>query len=251
MVGVIPVAVSVHTVISWVFAMTIQPMWHSTIFGPYFVAGAIFSGIAAILSFLIILRKVYKLEDYLKPVHLDYLGKLLLVMTMFWLYFTFSEYLTTYYGNEPQEMAVFNAKLFGPYAPQFWTMAVTCFCIPFLILCRRATRSSPVWLFVASISVNIGMYLERYTIVVPTLINPRVPITQAIYHPSWVEWGVLAGTISTFLLLYLTFIKIFPIISVWEVEEGIHEGIDETRDRVASYFPAPESAPPHRKGGAA
>ena len=100
-VAVIPIAVSVHTVVSWVFAMTIQPMWHSTIFGPYFVAGAIFSGIAALIIAMAVIRRVYHLEGYLKPVHFNNLGILLLVMTLLWFYFTFAEFLTTYYGNEP------------------------------------------------------------------------------------------------------------------------------------------------------
>ena len=90
---VLPVAVSVHTVVSWVFGMTVQPMWHSTIFGPYFVAGAIFSGVAALLSVMVIVRKVYHLESYLKPIHFNYLGQILLVMTLLWFYFTFSEFI--------------------------------------------------------------------------------------------------------------------------------------------------------------
>ncbi len=234
MVAVIPIAVSVHTVVSWVFAMTIQPMWHSTIFGPYFVAGAIFSGIAAILTFMVILRRVYHLEEYIRPIHFDYLGRLLLVMTLFWLYFTFAEYLTTWYGNEPQEIQVFRAKLFGAYAVPFWTMFTTCFVIPFSILVFRRT---PGWILIASISVNIGMYLERYTIVVPTLINPRIHLNNAVYSPSWVEWSILLGCITAFLFLYLAFTKVFPIVSVWEVEDGIENGLRESEERVKSYFP--------------
>ena len=138
---IIPIAVSVHTVVSWVFAMTITPMWHSTIFGPYFVVGAIFSGIAALITTMVILRKVYHLEEYLRPIHFNNLGILLLVMCMLWFYFTAAEYLTTWYGHEPMEMSVFYAKLYGPYAPYFWTMFVTCFIIPFAILSRKRTRT--------------------------------------------------------------------------------------------------------------
>ena len=121
---VIPIAVSVHTVVSWVFAMTIQPMWHSTIFGPYFVVGAIFSGIAAIIIAMAIVRKAYALEKYLLPIHFKNLGLLMLVMACLWFYFTFAEHLTTWYAQEPSEIAVFNAKVFGRYSPFFWTMVV-------------------------------------------------------------------------------------------------------------------------------
>jgi len=237
MVIILPVAISVHTVISWVFSMTIQPMWHSSIFGPFFVAGAIFSGIAAIMTFMIILRKAFHLEDYLKPIHLNHLAKLLLVMTLLWFYFTFAEHLTTWYGNEPKEQAVLWAKLTGRFAPQFWTMVVTCFVIPFFVLFTDKRRSSPSWLMVASISVNIGMYLERFTIVVPSLVNPRIHLNSVQYSPTWVEWSILAGCTPGFLLLYLTFTKVFPIISVWEVEEGIEKAPAEVQSRLLDYYP--------------
>jgi molybdopterin-containing oxidoreductase family membrane subunit len=246
MVMVLPIAISVHTVVSWVFAMTIQPMWHSTIFGPYFVAGAIFSGIAAILTFMVILRRAYHLEAYLRPIHFDHLGKLFLVMTLFWLYFTFAEYLTTYYGGEQHELRVFFDKVTGRFALPFWVMVVTCFVIPFAILCRSRGRRSEWGILFASLSVNVGMYLERYTIVVPSLTNARIQMTDARYSPSWVEWSILAGCVSTFLLLYLGFTKLFPIISVWEVEEGIEHGPRETTERLATYYPpvpAVEEAP--------
>jgi len=213
---VIPVAVSVHTVVSWVFAMTIQPMWHSSIFGPYFVVGAIFSGIAAIITAMVIVRKVYGLEAYLKPVHFNNLGILLLVMCCLWFYFTFAEHLTAWYAHEPNELTVFDAKLFGRFAPLFWAMFVFCFVVPFAILANNRTRTITGTL-VASISVNIGMWLERFTIVVPSLSNPRAPVHTFIYSPSWVEWSLMAGCFAAFALLYMGFTKLFPIISMWEL----------------------------------
>lgn len=215
---VIPIAVSVHTVVSWVFAMTIQPMWHSSIFGPYFVVGAIFSGIAAIIVAMAIVRKVYRLEAHLRPVHFNNLGLLLLVMACLWLYFTFAEHLTAWYGQEPMELTVFNEKLFGRFAPYFWTMFLTCFVVPFAILANSRTRTIGGTV-VASISVNIGMWLERFTIVVPSLSNPRVPIHSLVYVPSWVEWSLMAGCFAAFALLYMGFTKLFPIISMWELDE--------------------------------
>ncbi len=215
---VIPIAVSVHTVVSWVFAMTIQPMWHSTIFGPYFVVGAIFSGIAAIITAMVIVRKVYHLEAYLTPAHFNNLGILLLVMACLWFYFTFAEYLTTWYGQEPTEIAVFNAKVSGPFAPFFWAMFVFCFLIPFPILANPRTRTIAGTL-VASVAVNIGMWLERFTIVVPSLSNPRSPIHTFVYVPSWVEWSLMAGCFAAFTLLYMGFTKLFPIVAIWELEQ--------------------------------
>ena len=213
---VIPVAISVHTVVSWVFAMTIQPMWHSSIFGPYFVVGAIFSGIAAIITAMVIVRKVYGLEAYLQEIHFKNLGMLLLVMACLWLYFTFAEHLTTWYAQEPQELNVFNAKLFGRFAPFFWAMALFCFVIPFTILANPRTLTINGTLL-ASISVNIGMWLERFTIVVPSLSNPRAPVHTFIYWPSWVEWSLMAGCFAAFTLLYMGFTKLFPIVSIWEL----------------------------------
>ncbi|OYW00617.1 MAG: hypothetical protein B7X11_04405, partial [Acidobacteria bacterium 37-65-4] len=137
----VPIAVSVHTVVSWVFAMTIQPMWHSSIFGPYFVVGAIYSGIAAIIVAMAIIRKGCHLEAFLKPLHFDYLGRLLLVMTLLWTYFTFAEYITTYYGNSPDEIKVMMSKLTGPFAPYFWTMVICCLPIPLIILGVRRFRT--------------------------------------------------------------------------------------------------------------
>ena len=237
---VLPIAVSVHTVVSWVFGMTIQPMWHSTIFGPYFVAGAIFSGIAALIVAMAVLRWAYGLGEYFKEVHFRNLGALLLVMTLLWFYFTFSEFLTTYYGGEPAHMRVFDAKLWGPYAPLFWGMVLCCFIIPFGILEPNRTRNIPGTV-IASIFVMIGMWLERYLIVVPTLINPRLPYARGMYHPTWVEISLTAGCFAAFILLYAVFSKIFPIISVWEIREGRHQGIEEAMERIKGYLPAAET----------
>ena len=239
---VIPIAVSVHTVVSWVFAMTVQPMWHSTIFGPYFVVGAIFSGIAAIIIAMAIIRRAYRLENYLKPIHFNNLGILLLVMTLLWFYFTFAEFLTTYYGAEPAHMAIFRSKTEGKFSPLFWFMVVTCFIVPFSLLANKRTRGTVWGTVTASISIEIGMWLERFLIVVPSLSQPRLPRTAATYTPSWVEWSMFAAFISMFILLYAVFTKLFPIISIWEVREGREHGIREVTERVESYLPATAEA---------
>lgn len=233
---VIPIAVSVHTVISFIFAMTIQPMWHSAIFGPYFVVGAIFSGIAALMIAMYILRKVYHLEGYFKEIHFNYLGILLLVMTCAWFYFTLAEFLTVFYGSEPHEMQVFWEKFTGRYAVGFWTMVVTNFVIPMAILGRTKTRTS-VGTLIASISILIGMWLERYLIIVPTLVNPALPYPRGMYFPSWVELCMMLGAFSLFILFYTIFTKFFPIISIWEIKEGREKAVFEVEERVKSYLP--------------
>jgi molybdopterin-containing oxidoreductase family membrane subunit len=233
---VIPIAVSVHSVVSFVFSMTLQPMWHSTIFGPYFVVGAIFSGIAALIVAMIIFRKAYGLQSYLKPIHFRYLGQLLLVMALLWFYFTFAEYLTGYYGAEPEEMKVFRAKFTGPFWPFFWGMVLCNFVIPLICLVRLGRRTVGKVL-AASLSVVVGMWLERFIIVVPTLSFPRLPFPEGIYWPTWVEWGETAGSFGLFALFYLLFTKFFPIISIWEIREGREVGLKEVEERLITYLP--------------
>jgi len=241
-IAVIPVAVSVHTIIGWIFAMTLRPMWHSTIFGPYFVVGAIYSGIAALLVAMVVLKRVYHLGEFFRPVHFDYMGRLLLVFSLLWLYFTFAEYLTAFYGNEPAEMRGFWARLSGPFAIPFWTMVAGCFIIPFALMCRRATRTAR-GTFVAGIAVVIGMWLERFNIVVPTSVNPRWSVVEiGHYLPSWVEMSILAATFSGFILLYMVATKFFPIISIWEMKEGREASVREVAERVSSYLPELQKA---------
>ena len=233
---VIPIAVSVHSVVSFVFSMTLQPMWHSTIFGPYFVVGAIFSGIAGLIVAMIVFRKAYGLEYYLKPIHFRYLGQLLLIMSLFWLYFTFSEYLTGYYGAEPEEMKVFWSKFDGTFAVFFWGMVLCNLVIPLACLARLAQHTVGKVL-TASIAVIVGMWLERFIIVVPSLSSPRLPFPQTIYWPTWVEFGETAGSFALFALFYVLFTKFFPIISIWEIREGREVGMKEVEERVLSYLP--------------
>jgi len=246
MVLVIPIAISVHTVISYIFAMTLQPGWHSTIFGPYFVVGAIFSGIAALMMLMIALRRIFHLERYLKQIHFDHLSKLLLIMSLIWFYFTFSEYLTAFFGNEPSEMRVFYYKFTGPYAPYFWGMVVCNFVFPLVILSFRRLRTIP-GIFIASLAVVIGMWLERLNIVVPSLANPRLPYPSGFYTPSLVEWAMFAGGIASFILGFVIFARFFPLISIWEIQEGREESISHTTTRLEHYLPEPA---PATSGGA-
>jgi molybdopterin-containing oxidoreductase family membrane subunit len=233
---VIPVMITVHTVVSFVFAMTIQPMWHSAIFGPYFVVGAIFSGVASVIVVVAVLRRVYHLEHYIKPIHFNNIGVFLLAMTLLWFYFTFAEYITVFYGNEPVHMEIFWSKLAGKFAPLFWLHFILCFVIPLPILALRKTRTIRGTV-IASICIVLGMWLERFVIIVPTLTKQRMSVDQAFYMPTWVEWSILAGCISLFMLLYALFTKVFPIVPIWEIREGRERAVAVVSERIKSYLP--------------
>ena len=230
-VAIIPIAVSVHTVVSWVFAMSLVPMWHSAIFGPYFVVGAIFSGIAALLIAMAILRKTFHLEAFFRPIHFNNLSLLMLTMACLWFYFTFAEHLTVWYGNEPDEIAVLNARLYGPFSTAFWSMITCCFIIPLGILSFKRTRTV-IGTVVASCAVVIGMWLERYIIVISSASYPRSETMWdgGVYTPSLVEISLTAAEFAAFVLLFIVFAKLFPLVSIWEIKEGDERDIDAVTD---------------------
>jgi molybdopterin-containing oxidoreductase family membrane subunit len=220
-IAIIPVAVSVHTIVSFDFSMAPVPMWHSTIFGPYFVAGAIFSGIAALIIAMASLRRFLHLEDYLHPVHFENLGKLLLMMCLLWGYFIYNERLTVWYGNGSAEREVLLSTQRGSFAPLYWTMVVCNFVIPFVILSLRKLRTI-AGCVVASFSVLIGMWLERFLIVVPSLGHKYLPYAWGTYRPRPVEIIITVATFAAMTLLYVLFSKLVPIISIWELKVGEH-----------------------------
>ena len=215
---IIPIAVSVHTVVSWIFGMTLRVGWHSTIFGPYFVVGAILSGIATIILAMAVFRRAYHLEKWIKPLHFRNLGLMMLALELILIYFTLSEYLTAAYGSESADTAWLNSLAFGPYAYLFWGMVVGGFLIPVFILAFTRVRSV-AWLVVAAVMVNVGMWFERLLIVVPAMATPQMPVSWGTYTPTWVEWSYTAGAVAGFVLLYAIFSKLFPLVSIWEVSE--------------------------------
>ena len=220
-IAIIPVAVSVHTIVSFDFSMAPVPMWHSTMFGPYFVAGAIFSGIAGLIIAMAALRKFLHLEAYFHPVHFQNLGKLLLLMSLLWAYFVFAERLTIWYGNEPSEIAVMNVTQRGSFAPLYWTMVACNFVIPFTILSLKKLRTI-AGCVIASFGVLIGMWLERFLIVVPSLGHKYLPYSWGVYRPRPVEIIITISTFAAMTLLYVLFSKFVPIISIWEMKAGEH-----------------------------
>lgn len=218
---IIPIAVSVHTVVSFDFSMTVVPGWHSTIFGPYFVTGAIFSGIAALIIAMAVIRKVLRLDKYLEPKHFQNLGKLLLTMSLMWAYFLFNERLIIWYGNESHERGVFWALQTGNYSVLFWTMVVVNFVIPVVILGNRRSRTI-TGTVVASCGVIVGMWLERFLIVIPSLSYKHLSYGWGSYSPRWPELTIMVASFTAMVLLYLLFCKFVPIISMWELRVGQH-----------------------------
>jgi molybdopterin-containing oxidoreductase family membrane subunit len=217
---IIPIAVSVHTVVSWVFAMTLRPGWDSTVFGPYFVVGAIFSGIASIVIVMVIFRKIYHFEEYLTEKHFRYLGYLLLGLLAMYLYFTVAEYLTVGYKMEPEEKHLLSLLMLGGNALWFWSFVVGGLLVPGVLLVWR--RTIPM-IVAASILVNVGMWVKRFVIIIPSLQVPLMPFEFGSYAPTWVEWSVTAGAFAGFVLAFALFAKVFPLISIWEVAEEHHE----------------------------
>ncbi len=210
---IIPVAIAVHTVLSWIFGMTLRAGWHTAIFGPYFVGGAIFSGVATVITATAVFRWVYRLEKYITLQHFRYLGSLLLVLDLIVIYFTVSEYLTAAFGAETQDVLWLRVLTSGPYAYLFWIMLIGGFIFPaFLLSFQRSIRG----IVLASVLVNVAMWLERFLIVVPTLMAPQIGADWALYTPTWIEWSLTAAAFAGFVLLCAIFSKLFPIVSIWE-----------------------------------
>lgn len=296
---IIPIAISVHTVVSFIFAMTLRAGWNSTIFGPYFVFGALFSGAAAVVTAMAAFRRAYHLEEYVTEAHFRRMGYLVIALGVIYAYATFNEYLVPAYKMAEPERGYLHAVFSGQFAPLFWFTQIGGVLLPLLLLTvpriswvprlrsvplvnpRPAfaalaasvgvwifvsTTGSPAaglgeadalrgmlpwimaavggWLFlallpvfrarpiaaavVASVLVNIGAWIKRFAIIVPTLQHPFLPIQRApagwaVYHPSWVEWSITAAALAGFALIYILFSKLFPIVSIWETrEEKLH-----------------------------
>lgn len=215
---IIPVAVSVHSIVAWDFAVTLVPGWHSTIFPPYFVIGAITSGVAAVITLMIIIRKAFRLEEFLRPIHFDNMAKLLLTVCILWSYFYFAEVFITWYGNKPIEWEVFDF-LHSHYALPLFIMLLGNTLLPIFCLTWRRIRHSIPALLVISLLVNVAMFTERFLIIVPSLSHKNVPFIWGAYSPTWVELSITVAAFAAFGLLYMIFAKIFPIMAITDVRE--------------------------------
>ena len=216
----VPLAVSVHSVVAWDFAVTILPGWHSTIFAPYFVAGAIFSGVAMMVALLIPLRTLLGLEPYMQVRHFNNLGKLLLTMSLILSYAYAMEFFGAWYSGSAFERSTSWARVTGTYAPYAWGMIVFNGIIPLSLLARRV-RTNLRALFGVAIFALIGMWLERYIIVVSSLAHDFDPANWPahVYRPTWVEGTITAGSFALFFMLFLVFVKVFPAVSMSETKE--------------------------------
>ena len=214
-----PLVVSVHSVVSWDFAMSILPGWHSTIFAPYFVAGAIFSGLAMVITLLVPMRKLLGLEEYITIQHFENLAKLIIVTSLIVSYSYVSEFFIAWYSGSPFEQSTYFDRAFGQYWALSWMMFTCNVFIP-LLLFSKTIRTNLTALFVISIFVNIGMWLERYVIIVTSLSHDFDPANwSGVYQPSWVEAAITAGSFAWFFLLFLLFVKNFPAVSMTEMKE--------------------------------
>jgi molybdopterin-containing oxidoreductase family membrane subunit len=311
---IIPVAVSVHTIISWILATTVQPGWHSSIFGPYFVVGAIFSGIGALFIAMTGVRKVLKLENYIADRQYRNLGLLFVTMNAIWAYFTYAEQLSIAAGQQLEEFPILASKLWGEFAPAFWGMVVLMIIAFWILLVPKLMPASfqgvpffrrryalasggaavfavflintpqpsllsvvitsvtgvaltesmvqtigwalvilfaigiglgvSPWLkarpvtasVIASACVVVGMWLERWNIIVPTMTHPRL-IPYDIYLPTLTEASLTAASLALFGLMFLVFFKLFPAVSIWEVAEG--RVIEEAKSKITIPAPSP------------
>jgi len=216
---ILPIAISVHTVVSWIFAMTLRVGWNSSIFGPYFVAGALFSGVATVLLAMAVFRRTFHLEKYITERHFRNLALILLVLDLVYIYFTINEYLVVSYKMESSESLLLQALYTGEYAGMFWAIQFFGLIVPAVLLAIPRTRTSTAGIIVAAVLINGAMWLKRYLIVVSSLAAPGVPIDWGAYFPTWVEWSITAAGFAGFALLFALFAKVFPIISIWELRE--------------------------------
>ena len=216
---IIPVFLSVHSIVSWDFAVTLQPRWHSTIFAPFFIIGAVYSGLAALAAILVLVRSGMKLQAFLRAEHFNALGKLVMVAGMSWLYIWFASLIVEWFGNEPIVIELLRDEFHGPMSFLFY-IQMTCNITPIIFLAFKKVRTTPILLLLFAIMVNIGMYTERVLIVIGNLQRQYMPFSWGEYRPTWVEISIVAMTFAGFILLYILFSRIFPYVPVWEIKEG-------------------------------
>ena len=218
--AIIPVMFSVHTIVSWDFAMASRPGWSSTVFGPYFVIGALHSGMAAVAIVLFLLRSTMKHYKYfIRPEHFNTMGMLMLLVSMAWAYFYFNDYLVPWYGGDKWDKLVQEYTEKGPLAYLWFTMLIVNIVVPWATLWNKKWRETPWLLAIVGILINVGMYIERYLIIPVGVTINRMPFTWRQYYPR-IEIPMTVGTFALFLLLYMLASRVIPLIPVWEVQEG-------------------------------
>jgi molybdopterin-containing oxidoreductase family membrane subunit len=217
-----PLVVSVHTVVSFDFAVSILPGWHTTIFPPYFVAGAIYSGFAMVLTLAIPIRAIYGLEDFITMRHLQNMAKVMLVTGLIVAYGYMTEAFIAWYSADTYEGFVPINRLTGPYAMAYWSLILCNIVVP-QALWFKQVRTHVVALFVISLIVNVGMWLERFVIIVTSLHRDFLPSSWGMYAPTFWDWSTFIGTIGLFLALLFLFLRFLPMISIFEMRTMLPE----------------------------
>lgn len=217
---IIPVAFCIHTVTSWLFATTYRPGWDSTNFGAYFVSGAFLVGAGGVVVAMYVFRKVYKLEHYITNRHFDKMGKILVMLSLLYLYFNINEYLVPAFKMKKEEQAHLAGLFTGDFSIMFWFAILTGMVIPICILLFKKGRR-PLPMFIAGVMVVVGAWFKRYLIVTPTMLHPflpkyDVPERYSHYFPSWEEWAITAGSLAGMLLIITILVRIFPVISIYK-----------------------------------
>jgi molybdopterin-containing oxidoreductase family membrane subunit len=215
----VPLVISVHSEISLLFAAGPIPGWTSTVFPPYFVLGAAFSGFAVVAMLATAIRHAFGLQNLVTARHLDMLGRLTLACGMMTAYGYFAEVFAALYSGEPHELQTLHDRLAGPYAWSYWGAVVLNF-VPLQLMWRGSLRRNPAVLFLVSLSVTVGMWLERYMLLFSTLFRDYLVSSWRPYRPSFWEWSLFAGSIGLFLTLFLLFIRLLPMISAFEIKEA-------------------------------
>jgi Ni/Fe-hydrogenase subunit HybB-like protein len=217
-----PLVLSVHTVVSFDFSVAILPGWHSTIFPPYFVAGAIYSGFAMVLVLAIPLRTFYGLQDFITVRHLQNMAKVMLATGLIVGYgYGLEAFMAFYSGNLYEKFTQVN-RMFGPYAASYWAL-IFCNVVAIQVLWFKSVRNNPVWLFLVSLIVLVGMWLERYVIVITSLHRDYLPSSWGNYSPTMWDWTMYLGTIGFFLALMFLFVRLLPMISISEMQTLLAE----------------------------
>ncbi|HHM24425.1 MAG TPA: hydrogenase [Bacteroidetes bacterium] len=213
-----PLVISVHSVVSWDFALSIIPGWHSTIFAPYFVAGAIHSGLAMVITILIPLRKIFKVEELITKDNLESMAKMIVLTGLIVGYAYATEFFMAWYSGNQYEYEIFRWRAAGDYAIEYWIMVIFNSVVPLLFFVKKIRRSIP-WLLAISIAINIGMWFERYVIIVTSLAHDFLPYSWGHYRPSLIEFGITLGSFGWFFLFFFIFAKLLPSVSIAELKE--------------------------------
>ena len=235
---IIPVAFSIHTVTSWLFATTYRPGWDSTNFGAYFISGAFLVGSGAVVVAMYVFRRYYKLENYIREMHFEKMGRIVVLLALLYLYFNVNEYLVPAFKMKKSEAAHLTELFTGEYSTMFWFAIMVGMILPIIILLFKKGRK-PLPMFIAGIMIVVGAWFKRYLIVTPTLLHPflpmqNVPDAYKHYFPSWEEWAIAMGSMAGVLLIITFFARIYPIIPI---QETITEQAEQQHEMNAVHEP--------------